>query len=120
MKNPVLIKVESDPLAGFSRTEFIGKIAEALRQKDVEKAWFFGSFARDDLTPWSDIDLIVVHNTILPFPERFREFPELFLDRIALDLLVYTPGEWEKIQNEDSIGFWKSIKADMLSVFAAT
>lgn len=37
------------------------KLCECLSKQPVEKAWVFGSYARGEETPESDIDLLVVY-----------------------------------------------------------
>ncbi len=37
-------------------------IAKYFETQPVEKAWLFGSFARGEETPLSDVDLIVIYN----------------------------------------------------------
>ena len=38
------------------------KIAEYLSRQPVKRAWLFGSFARGEETPESDVDLLVVYD----------------------------------------------------------
>ncbi len=81
--------------------EIIKKIKEFLkRKKNIREAYLFGSFARGDSSRTSDIDLIVIMDTSKPFFERYEEFSELILSLpCALDLLIYTPKEWEDIKD---------------------
>jgi predicted nucleotidyltransferase len=54
----------------------------------------FGSYARGEHGPESDLDLIVEMETDKSFWERSAEVGKLFIPRDwALDLLVYTPEE---------------------------
>ena len=55
----------------------------------------FGSVARGDPDEWSDLDLIIVAETSRPFLERFKDFA-------GLDLLIYTPAEFEHMIAEDN------------------
>lgn len=43
-------------------------IAEYFKTKPVLKAWLFGSFARGEQRPWSDVDILFV-------PDRSGETP---------------------------------------------
>ncbi len=43
-------------------TAISGAIAEYLKNQPVLKAWIFGSFARGEDTPWSDIDILVEYD----------------------------------------------------------
>ena len=46
-------------------------IAEYFKTQPVLKAWLFGSFARGEETPESDVDLIVVLDQSKPLGMRF-------------------------------------------------
>jgi uncharacterized protein len=60
----------------------------------VDEAYLFGSWARGDADEHSDIDLIIVAPSQRPFVERFRDYPELWLQApCGIDLLIYTPAE---------------------------
>lgn len=65
------------------------RLIDALIGKHLQRVIVFGSYARGDYDQYSDLDIIIVCNTKLPFVERFREFHQLF------ELLVYTPQEFE-------------------------
>ena len=62
----------------------------------------FGSVARGDADRWSDLDLVVIADTERPFFERFRDFDGLYDVWPRLDLLIYTPTEFEKMVGEDN------------------
>ena len=34
-------------------------VSEYFKSQPVERAWLFGSFARGEETPWSDVDILV-------------------------------------------------------------
>jgi predicted nucleotidyltransferase len=62
-----------------------------------EKVILFGSHARGDAHPDSDLDLIVVMNTEQDFIDRMVSVREIFgLRRWAMDVIVYTPEEYER------------------------
>jgi len=86
-----------------------------LSGHEIEHAYLFGSFAAGQITAWSDIDLIVVKNTSVPFVERPREFLPLFDLGVSLDILVYTPEEWAKLQAGDS-GFFKKVCSQLQKI----
>ena len=61
---------------------------------------FFGSYARGDWGPGSDLDLLaVVEEENAPFIERARRWP---LERLPVpaSILVYTLAEWNRLQAE--------------------
>lgn len=76
------------------------RIVEALKKAGVKKIIVFGSLARDDIGPASDIDLLVVHETKKRFIERLVEIYELIDPKYALDLLVYTPSEFNEMKKK--------------------
>ena len=82
------------------------------------KAIVFGSAARGEEDEWSDLDLVVVAKTSRPFFERFKDFAGLYDVWPRLDLLVYTPEEFQRkaaraeaqrwlAQAESDLGFAK-------------
>ncbi|MGB2987672.1 MAG: nucleotidyltransferase domain-containing protein [Phycisphaerae bacterium] len=74
--------------------EITRKIAEAFRPRRIV---MFGSRARGDTRPDSDLDLMVEMETQDPPAERMRTVSALFgLRRWAMDLIVYTPQEVEE------------------------
>lgn len=67
----------------------------------VRKVLLFGSLARGDARDHSDIDLIVVKDTQMRFLDRLDEFYDDA--REAMDILVYTPQEFEEMKNRPFI-----------------
>jgi len=49
---------------------------------------------------WSDIDLVIVQRTELPFLQRIRAARRLLRPRVATDIFVYTPQEFEHLCKE--------------------
>ena len=67
---------------------------------DPEKVVIFGSRARGDDDPESDVDLLVIQETDLPRPKRsvplyaaLRDYP------FPIDVVVYSPEEVEEFKN---------------------
>jgi predicted nucleotidyltransferase len=88
--------------------DFEEKLCALLRGR-VERAYVFGSYGTQAFRPDSDIDLILVSDTGLPFVERPRLFRDLYNLYPRLDILVYTADELASQLNE-SAGFWASVK----------
>jgi predicted nucleotidyltransferase len=61
----------------------------------------FGSVARGDSDAWSDLDLPIVTETTRPFFERYKDVDGLFAVWPRLDLLIYTPAEFEALVAEE-------------------
>jgi hypothetical protein len=76
MADLVLTRDTRDPLMGLSREQFESKLKAQLAHR-VDQVWAFGSYASGQLGPQSDVDLILVCPTTLPFPIRSREFADL-------------------------------------------
>lgn len=60
----------------------------------------FGSLATGDIHEWSDLDLVVVGDSPLPFLSRTKEILSQFRPKVGMDILVYTPQEWEMLSRE--------------------
>ncbi|MDY0063335.1 MAG: nucleotidyltransferase domain-containing protein [Myxococcota bacterium] len=77
------------------------RISESLALAlDVRLVILFGSAARGTQDPGSDLDLLVIAETGLPPAERIRTARRaLARERGALDLLVFTPAEFEQLRS---------------------
>lgn len=77
--------------------DFLKKKLRPLFEKHkIEKAILFGSYARNEATRHSDLDLILVQNTHLRFLERYDGLLSSFSQALPewnLDILIYTPEE---------------------------
>ena len=81
---------------------FLAKLRPLLRQQSARSAWLFGSHALGTATPESDIDVIVVAPTDRIPVERFRDYlPAILAAGVGVDLFVYTPAEFERMQVEE-------------------
>lgn len=72
---------------------------------EVQKVFLFGSYAdgrRDLLT---DLDLLVVMESPLEYVERNVALARRLKARVALDLLVYTPAEIERMSDRPFIRY---------------
>jgi predicted nucleotidyltransferase len=75
-------------------------LALLLEHVNPEKVILFGSLAQDEVQAWSDIDLVVVSPTKDRFLDRTKEMLRLLRPRVGLDVLVYTPQEFEQLCRE--------------------
>ena len=81
---------------------FLDSLRPLLEAQGARAAWIFGSHARGTASAESDIDVIVVASTARPFVERFRDYLPAMLDaRVGVDLLVYTPEEFARMQVDE-------------------
>jgi predicted nucleotidyltransferase len=73
------------------------KIAEAIRP---QKIILFGSWARGERGPHSDVDLLIIQESKLPRPQRYAQVRRLFWGMgLPMDILVYTPEEFARYQS---------------------
>lgn len=76
------------------------EIVSTFRPFDPEKIILFGSLARGNWDETSDIDLIIVYRTGKPFLDRLKELYLSWNIPRAVDILAYTPEEFEEMVNE--------------------
>ena len=62
-----------------------------------EKVILFGTLAKGEVHEWSDIDLVVVERTQLPFFQRIRKVRKLLQPKVGMDIMVYTPEEFDQL-----------------------
>ncbi len=109
----VVVWPSTNAYRGQTREGLLNKISEALRGR-CKSAWLFGSFARGEERPGSDLDIIVVQDTTKNQFERVREYDDLWQIFPAIDLIVYAPGEFAQICSETAPGFRKSLVNEMV------
>ena len=80
-------------------------VRRASRVITIEKVILFGSRARGDALKESDWDIIVVSNTFegMHFIKRMEMLYELWESNKAIDILPYTPEEFETKREEIGI-----------------
>lgn len=78
----------------------IEEIVSSLREYDPERIILFGSHARRDADEYSDLDLVVIKETEERFLDRLKRVYEIMQPDFALDILVYTPGEFAHMLEE--------------------
>jgi predicted nucleotidyltransferase len=76
----------------------LADLRRRLAKMGVQKAILFGSLARGDVTPFSDLDLIIVQETEARFLDRLEPFYRELDLRVDADILVYTPQELAELQ----------------------
>jgi predicted nucleotidyltransferase len=65
---------------------------------EIHQVISFGSYARGKRDLFTDLDLIVIMETEKEFIQRTAELYQLLDHDVDLDLLVYTPEEFKKMQ----------------------
>ena len=82
--------------------EELKRIIPEIIKLGVEKIILFGSLNSENVHKSSDIDLIVVQKTEKNFLERLEEFYNYLNPKVAMDIFVYTPEEFEEMKNKNS------------------
>lgn len=67
---------------------------------DPERIILFGSLASGQARLWSDVDLVVVADTDKRFLDRTKEALLLLRPEVGLDVLIYSPEEFEHLCRE--------------------
>lgn len=70
-------------------------VADLAARPEVEKVVLFGSYAAGRRDLFTDLDLLVVMSSDLDFVTRTAELYRDITPEVDLDLLVYTPEEFE-------------------------
>lgn len=64
------------------------------------KVIIFGSIVTGEINEWSDIDLLIVKRTDKAFLDRTKEVLLLLNPKVGVDILVYTPDEFNTLKKE--------------------
>lgn len=92
---PFKIGPDRDRLDRLNRE--IERMVALFPDLGVQKALLFGSAARGDVIGTSDIDLILIKETDKRFIDRVEEALLALEPAVDLDVLVYTPAEFEDL-----------------------
>jgi len=79
------------------------RVTALLVERGATLVLVFGSFARGDVRRTSDLDIIAVMESDVPFVTRLGELYQEIAPKVGLDLLVYTPQEWEEMQRRSFV-----------------
>jgi predicted nucleotidyltransferase len=75
-------------------------LAVLTARADVDRVVLFGSLVTGQVHAWSDLDLVIIQQTDLPFLHRSHNMRDLLHPNVGIDLLVYTPDEFERLCRE--------------------
>ena|SRR3990172_5800974 len=79
--------------------ESLTSLVEKLKQReDVVRVSVFGSYARGRADLFTDLDVLVIMETPLPFIKRQESLYQLLALPVDLDILCYTPQEFESMK----------------------
>ncbi len=76
---------------------FIEVVVPALQPEQII---VFGSYATGQIHEWSDLDLVVIAATDLPFQQRLKLVYGQVRPRVGMDIIVYTPQEWQRLSEK--------------------
>jgi predicted nucleotidyltransferase len=71
-----------------------------IAHEQPDKIILFGSYCADQVGEWSDLDLVIIKETQASFLNRTRQVLELLKPQVGVDVLVYTPQEFEQLSHE--------------------
>ncbi len=75
-----------------------------------EKVILFGTLAIGQVHEWSDIDLVVIERTRLPFFQRIKKIRKLLKPEVGMDIMVYTPDDQGRPSRHKKESGFKSIR----------
>jgi predicted nucleotidyltransferase len=88
-------------------------IISIIKKINPEKIYLFGSYAAESFDEQSDIDLLIIapsHERPLERRMKLRRMLSEYDRKFGLDLLVYTPDEFEMLTKETSSFIYSAIK----------
>ena len=91
----------------------LNKIISIIRRINPEKIYLFGSYATESFDEQSDIDLLIIapsYERPLERRLKLRRMLSEYDRKFGLDLLVYTPDEFEMLAKETSSFIYSAIK----------
>jgi predicted nucleotidyltransferase len=115
----MMIGMESSPTLERKRllqSELARYLRVLTQYEKPEQILVFGSLVTGEIHSWSDIDLIIVKETDLPFFQRLREIRKLIQPKVGTDILVYTPEEFEQLSRERPF-FQQEILAKSVTIY---
>lgn len=80
----------------------VRQAVDDLKRYGAEKVILFGSAARGEMDEYSDLDFVVIKQTNQVFLERLKEAALVVQAPGSIDILVYTPEEWQRMQEAES------------------
>ena len=76
---------------------YLTVLAERYRP---QKVLLFGSMAGNETGERSDLDLVIIKETDRRFLDRTKDVMRLLRPRVGVDILVYTPAEFESLSRD--------------------
>ena len=86
----------------YPSEELRERIVALFQDLSPQKILLFGSSCRGPVEEAGDVDLIIVYDTSKRFLDRLRELYERWDLPKAVDILAYTPAEFERMLRENT------------------
>ena len=80
----------------------VHQVVDDLKPYHPLRVILFGSAARGESDEFSDLDFVVLKATDQPLLDRLKEVALLCQAPGAIDFFVYTPEEWQRMQEAES------------------
>lgn len=80
----------------------VRQVVDDVKRYRPLRVILFGSAARGDADEFSDLDFVVIKATDQPLLDRLKEVALLCRAPGAIDFFVYTPQEWQRMQEAES------------------
>jgi uncharacterized protein len=77
--------------------EALNVLVQALQRYQPRRIILFGSTARGEADADSDLDVLVIKETLEPFVQRLETMARLCPPGVHADILVYTPEELQRM-----------------------
>lgn len=92
------LAVERERHARALEQDLSGLVKQLCSMPAVQKVILFGSYAAGSRDLFTDLDLLVVMHSEKDFVHRTAELYQKLAAGVDLDLLVYTPAEFERLR----------------------
>lgn len=92
------------------REELVRILDILIKNYRPMKIILFGSLASGKVGEWSDIDLAIIKTTDERFLDRINSVMLLIRPKVACDVVVYTPEEFEQMSKEGNYFIEDEIK----------
>lgn len=91
------------PDAELVHKAFMKWARAALKNENVTRTGYFGSYARGNAGPGSDLDVVIIlKQSDKPFERRRSEW-DMSEIPVPVDVLIYTLEEWEKLDKNSKM-----------------
>jgi len=74
------------------------RAVRVLKDMGAQRVILVGSMAEDEKDSYGDVDLVVVMPTEKRFLDRLADVYTAIVPKVAMDILVYTPREFEELK----------------------